>query len=199
LENRLDGGALFMQQPDEESWWDTLIDVATFGGIVMNPTANNPNVMTAGFNFSAGGKAPASIRHNNAGAMHYRADSWQSKFGATFGQKLNDGLGQGNQIASFPTPVHGAAALLYQLNQPSYVGKTVGEAISKWSGGNSVSSYLSVLSGAGFNADQNVSEIMASPDSAVAFAKAMARHEAGSEYPMNDEQWQQAYNMFREA
>lgn len=199
LENRLDGGALFMQQPDEESWWDTLIDVATFGGIVMNPTANNPNVMTAGFNFSAGGKAPASIRHNNAGAMHYSADSWQSKFGATFGQKLNDGLGQGNQIASFPTPVHGAAALLYQLNQPSYVDKTVGEAISKWSGGNSVSSYLSVLSEAGFNADQNVSEIMASPDSAVAFAKAMARHEAGSEYPMNDEQWQEAYNMFREA
>jgi hypothetical protein len=51
LENRLDGGALFMQQPDEESWWDTLIDVATFGGIVMNPTANNPNVMTAGLGF----------------------------------------------------------------------------------------------------------------------------------------------------
>lgn len=51
LENRLDGGALFMQQPDEESWWDTLIDVATFGGIVMNPTANNPNITTAGLGF----------------------------------------------------------------------------------------------------------------------------------------------------
>jgi hypothetical protein len=51
LENRLDGGALFMQQPDEESWWDTLIDVATFGGIVMNPTANNPNIVTGGLGF----------------------------------------------------------------------------------------------------------------------------------------------------
>jgi hypothetical protein len=218
LENRLDGGALFMQQPeDEEGWMDALRDVAkwsTWGGlasandesgmatmarnVVMGPD-RGPNVMTAGFTFGGGRKAPASVRHNNAGAMWYRADSWQSKFGATFGQKLNDGLGQGNQIASFPTPVHGAAALLYQLNRPSYAGKTVREAISKWSGGNSVGSYLSILRGAGFNADQNVSDIMASPDSAVAFAKAMARHEAGSEYPMNDEQWQQAYNMFREA
>jgi hypothetical protein len=218
LENRLDGGALFMQQPeDEEGWMDALRDVAkwsTWGGlasandesgmatmarnVVMGPD-RGPNVMTAGFDFGGGRKAPASVRHNNAGAMWYRADSWQSKFGATFGQKLNDGLGQGNQIASFPTPVHGAAALLYQLNRPSYAGKTVREAISKWSGGNSVGSYLSILRGAGFNADQNVSDIMASPDSAVAFAKAMARHEAGSEYPMNDEQWQEAYNMFREA
>ena len=198
LENRLDGGALFMQQPDEDSWWDTLRDVATWADFAMNPTANNPNVMAAGFNFPSG-KAPASIRHNNAGAMWYRANSWQSKFGATFGQKLNDGLGQGNQIASFPTPVHGAAALLYQLNRPSYVSKTVREAISKWSGGNSVSSYLSVLRGAGFSADQRVSDIMADPQSAVAFAKAMARHEAGTEYPMSDDQWQQAYNMFRQA
>jgi hypothetical protein len=200
LENRLDGGALWMEEPEGEGWLESIFgSVGSSAGFVMNPTANNPNITTAGFNFSAGRKAPASIRHNNAGAMWYRADSWQSKFGATFGQKLNDGLGQGNQIASFPTPVHGAAALLYQLNRPSYAGKTVREAISKWSGGNSVGSYLSILRGAGFNADQNVSDIMASPDSAVAFAKAMARHEAGSEYPMNDEQWQQAYNMFREA
>jgi hypothetical protein len=200
LENRLDGGALWMEEPEGEGWLESIFgSLGSSAGFVMNPTANNPNITTAGFNFSAGRKAPASIRHNNAGAMWYRADSWQSKFGATFGQKLNDGLGQGNQIASFPTPVHGAAALLYQLNRPSYAGKTVREAISKWSGGNSVGSYLSILRGAGFNADQNVSDIMASPDSAVAFAKAMARHEAGSEYPMNDEQWQQAYNMFREA
>lgn len=65
LENRLDGGALFMQQPDEESWWDTLIDVATFGGIVMNPTANNPNVMTAGFNFGAGSTAAKPLKRQS--------------------------------------------------------------------------------------------------------------------------------------
>jgi hypothetical protein len=196
----LDPAASFMNKPEEEDgWWKSIMDVATWADFAMNPTANNPNVMTAGFNFGASGKAPASVRHNNAGAMWYRADSWQSKFGATFGQKLNDGLGQGNQIASFPTPVHGAAALLYQLNRPSYADKTVRGAISRWSGGNSVSSYLKVLGDAGFSPDQQVSEIMASPEGAVAFAKAMARHEAGSEYPMNDDQWQQAYQMFREA
>jgi hypothetical protein len=144
------------------------------------------------------GKAPASIRNNNAGAMWY-VGGWQKKFGAEFGQKLNDGLGQGNQIANFPTPVHGAAALLYQLNRPSYVGKNVRGAIGTWSGGNNVGSYLSVLRSAGFTPDQSVSEIMASPESAVAFAKAMARHEAGTEYPMSEEEWRQAYDMFRNA
>lgn len=144
------------------------------------------------------GRAPASVRHNNAGAMWY-VGGWQKKFGAEFGQKLNDGLGQGNQIASFPTPVHGAAALLYQLNRPSYVSKSVRGAIGTWSGGNNVGSYLSVLRSAGFTPDQSVSEIMASPESAVAFAKAMARHEAGTEYPMSEEEWQQAYDMFRNA
>ena len=51
LENRLDGGALWMEEPDEESWGDFLIDVATFGGFAMNPTANNPNITTAGLGF----------------------------------------------------------------------------------------------------------------------------------------------------
>jgi hypothetical protein len=44
LENRLDGGALFMQQPDEESWWQKLIP------FVMGPD-RGPNVMTAGLGF----------------------------------------------------------------------------------------------------------------------------------------------------
>lgn len=45
LENRLDGGALFMQQPDEESWWKKLVP------FVQGPMANNPNVMTAGLSW----------------------------------------------------------------------------------------------------------------------------------------------------
>jgi len=44
LENRLDGGALFMQQPDEESWWQKLIP------FVMGPDLG-PDVMTAGLGF----------------------------------------------------------------------------------------------------------------------------------------------------
>jgi hypothetical protein len=40
---------------------------------------------------------------------------------------------------------------------------------------------------------------MASPEGAVAFAKAMARHETGYDYPLDDSQWQEAYQMFRQA
>jgi len=144
------------------------------------------------------GRAPATVRNNNAGAMWY-VGGWQKKFGADFGQKLDDGLGQGNQIAKFPSPTHGAAALIYQLNRPSYADKTVRGAISRWSGGNSVSSYLKVLGDAGFSPDQQVSEIMASPEGAVAFAKAMARHETGYDYPLDDNEWQEAYQMSRQA
>jgi hypothetical protein len=143
-------------------------------------------------------RAPASIRNNNAGAMWY-VGGWQKKFGAEYGQKLNDGLGQGNQIAKFPTPVHGAAALLYQLDRPSYRNSSVRQAIAKWSGGNSVSSYLSILQSAGFTADQSVAEIMASPEDAIAFAQAMARHEAGQDFPLDNSGWQQAYEMYRSA
>lgn len=145
-----------------------------------------------------GGRQPASVRHNNAGAMWY-VGGWQKKFGAEYGSKLNDGLGQGNQIAKFPTPVHGAAALLYQLDRPSYRDRTVRGAISRWSGGNNVPSYLRVLQAAGFSPDQRVADIMADPQSAVAFAKAMSRHETGFDYPMGDDEWQQAYSMFRNA
>jgi hypothetical protein len=143
-------------------------------------------------------RAPASIRNNNAGAMWY-VGGWQKKFGAEYGQKLNDGLGQGNQIAKFPTPVHGAAALLYQLDRPSYRNSSVRQAIAKWSGGNNVSSYLSILQSAGFTADQSVAEIMASPEDAIAFAQAMARHEAGQDFPLDNSGWQQAYEMYRSA
>ena len=146
----------------------------------------------------ADGAAKATVRNNNAGAMWY-VGGWQKKFGAEFGENLNDGLGQGNQIAKFPSPTHGAAALIYQLNRPSYADKTVRGAISRWSGGNNVSSYLKVLGDAGFSPDQQVSEILASPEGAVAFAKAMARHETGYDYPLDDNEWQEAYQMSRQA
>jgi hypothetical protein len=65
LENRLDGGALFMQQPEEEEGWMALRDVAkwsTWGGLtsaddesgmarfVMGPD-RGPNIVTAGLGF----------------------------------------------------------------------------------------------------------------------------------------------------
>lgn len=47
LEDKLDGGAKFMQGPDEESWWQKLVP------FVQGPYANNPNVMTAGLSWGS--------------------------------------------------------------------------------------------------------------------------------------------------
>lgn len=165
------------------------------------PPINTPVQQDTGFSTytpTPGKKAPASIRYQNPGAMWY-APGWQQKFGATYGQKLNDGLGQGNQIARFPSYEQGAAALMYQLNRPMYSGKTVSDAIRTWSGGNNVPSYLRVLGQAGFQPNQRVSDIMSNPQTAVPFAQAMARHEAGVDYPMSPEQWGQSYNMYQQA
>jgi hypothetical protein len=120
---------------------------------------------------------------------------WQKAYGAEFGQTLNDGLGQGNQIARFPTPVHGAAAQFHLLSNNSK--STVRQAIAKWSGGNNVPSYLAILQSNGFRADQTLSSILADPESAVRFAQAMARHEGGREFPLAPDEWRAAYDMFR--
>lgn len=47
LEDKLDGGAKFMQGPDEESWWQKLLP------FVQGPYGNNPNVMTAGLSWGS--------------------------------------------------------------------------------------------------------------------------------------------------
>ena len=50
----LDPAASFLQQPEEEEgWMKALWDVATWGDFVMNPTANNPNVMAAGVSWGS--------------------------------------------------------------------------------------------------------------------------------------------------
>jgi hypothetical protein len=52
VEPYLDPAASFMNKPEEEdAWWKSIMDVATWADFAMNPTANNPNVMTAGLGF----------------------------------------------------------------------------------------------------------------------------------------------------
>ena len=140
-------------------------------------------------------KAPAAVRNNNPGAMWYTGSSWQKAYGAEFGERLNDGLGQGNQIARFPDPVSGAAAQMHLLS--NYGNRSVGDAIYRWSGGNNVNSYLARLKQHGFQPSQKVSDIMADPQSAIRFAQAMARHEAGNSFPLNEDQWQAAFQKFQ--
>jgi hypothetical protein len=59
VEPYLDPAASFMNKPEEEdSWWKAIMDVATWADFAMNPTANNPNLMTAGLGFRGFGGSP---------------------------------------------------------------------------------------------------------------------------------------------
>ena len=57
VEPYLDPASSFMNKPEEEQgWWDAIQDVgkwSTWGGLAMNPTANNPNVMAAGVSWGS--------------------------------------------------------------------------------------------------------------------------------------------------
>jgi hypothetical protein len=141
-----------------------------------------------------GQDGPASIRFNNPGAMWPGPSS--KKFDAIGTRRLNDGLGQGNRIAIFTNAVNGAAAL-FDLVDRVYTGMTVKQAIAKWSGGNHVSSYLNVLqTHGGIDATEYITKAkLRDPAWALRFAKAMARHEAGREYPLTDAHWMEAHWM----
>lgn len=138
-----------------------------------------------------GKRGPASIRFNNPGAMYPGPSS--RKFGAVE-TKI---IGGGHKIAVFPDAVSGAAAQ-FDLLSRNYTGKTLGSAIAKWSGGNSVGTYLKVIEReTGITANTVLTkEMVADPRIAVPIAKAMAVQEAGREYPMSDAQWMQAHQMF---
>lgn len=136
---------------------------------------------------------PASIRSNNPGAMWGGPSA--VKFGALKAEKLNDGLNQNNEIACFTDKVHGAAAL-FDLMARVYAGKTIKAAITKWSGGNWVPSYLDVIEkDTGLKGSDVLSLNLLKSDKGIAFAKAMARHEAGCPYPMTDAEWKEAHDM----
>lgn len=135
-----------------------------------------------------GTKGPASIRYNNPGAQYPGPSS--RKFGAT----RTAIIGGGHKIAVFPDAIKGAAAH-FDLLHRSYTGKTLGTAIKKWSGGNSVATYLAVVRKyTGLSpADMLTTAYLEDPATGIPFAKAMAHHEAGRPYPLSDEQWMAAH------
>lgn len=134
---------------------------------------------------------PASIRYNNPGAMWPGPSS--QKFGAVETVNLKDG--QGNKIAVFPDAVSGAAAQ-FDLLATKYAGKTLSSAISTWSGGNSVKTYLDVIEReTGVKPGTRLTpDLLSDPRIAIPIAKAMAVQEAGKPYPLSDDQWQTAFN-----
>lgn len=139
----------------------------------------------------------AAVRANNPGAMWFAP--WQSKYGVLGRQNLRDGTGQGNNIALFPTKEAGGAAQFELLNR-RYSGKTLAAAVKLWSGGNSWAPYAVKLARTiGVPLNTPLSAILQDRELATLFAKTAAAHEAGlSSYPMSDDQWASAYDLYLE-
>jgi hypothetical protein len=158
-------------------------------GATVSPT--NPAAPAPSYTEVAPAKGGvASVRSNNPGAMW--PNPIASRFGATSYQSLNDGTGQGNKIAIFPDAESGAAAHFALLNE-KYTGMPLSAAITKWSGGNSSPQYTALVSKATGIAPGEVltPQVLASPRG-IALTKAMARQEAGGEFPLSDEGWARA-------
>jgi uncharacterized protein (TIGR02594 family) len=150
--------------------------------------------------------APAPIRHKNPGAMGLGSSA--KRFGATKNTRLNDGAG--NVIATFPTSVDGAGALFHLL-YTHYAGKTLWDALHIWGDGATLEKRgeteraiertngyaATVYREAGIMRDDVLTkDRLTDPFFAILLGKAMARHEAGVEYPMTDAQWQEAHGEF---
>ena len=133
---------------------------------------------------------PASIRYNNPGAQY------PGRIATRFGSTGSETIGGGHKIAVFPDEVSGAAAHIALLRESkNYTGKTVSEAVRIWSGGNDVSDYLATLKNAGVDVDATLTQDKLDDASfMITLAKAMAKHEAGQETPITDNQWKEAWH-----
>lgn len=140
---------------------------------------------------------PASIRNRNPGAQEPGPSS--KRFGSASHEVLRwtyKGKPAVNKIATFPTSQHGAAAMIDLLNR-KYTGKTIEGAISMWCGGYYAAAYASALEANGGvkPGDKLTKELLSKAEFAVPLCKAMAKVEAGRDYPMTDEEWLEAHAM----
>lgn len=137
---------------------------------------------------------PASIRYRNPGAM------WGNAVAVKWGAQkkavaLNDGKGQGNNIAVFPTYVQGICAQLdLWRSSKNYRNKSFADAIAIWSGHNEVESYINYVLARvpGMTRDTIMDDEFWTSPMGVAFLKAQAGHEAGRKYPAPDADWIEA-------
>ncbi len=134
---------------------------------------------------------PASIRYKNPGAMW--GNALAIKWGASKkAVTLNDGKGQGNNIAVFPTFVQGICAQMdLWRTSPNYKNKRFADAIAIWCGHNSTESYISFVKSRapGMTRDTVMNDSFWRGSLAVPFLKAQAWHEAGKRYPAEDMDW----------
>ena len=139
-------------------------------------------------------KVPASIRYKNPGAM------WGSALAIKWGAaknpvSLNDGTGQNNNIAVFPTYVQGICAQLdLWRTSKHYKNKQFKDAIKIWSGGNHVESYIKFVLDRvpGMTRNTVMDDDFWRSEMGIAFLKAQAWHEAGKPYPAPEADWIEA-------
>ncbi len=137
---------------------------------------------------------PASIRYKNPGAM------WGNALAIKWGAQkkavtLNDGKGQGNNIAVFPTYVQGICAQLdLWRTSKNYKNKRFIDAISIWSGHNEVPSYITFCKKRvpGLTENTIMNDAFWKSSNGITFLKAQAWHEAGKRYPAPDDDWIEA-------
>lgn len=137
---------------------------------------------------------PASIRYKNPGAM-WGGNAISRKWGELGNVALNDGTGQGNHIAVFPTYVAGICAQLdLWRSSAHYRNKRFADAIATWSGHNSVPSYIKLVTRRvpGMTGDTVMNDEFWRGPMCIPFLKAQAFHEAGKEYPAPDADWIEA-------
>ena len=111
---------------------------------------------------------------------------------------LNDGKGQGNNIAVFPTFVQGICAQLdLWRTSKNYKNKRFADAIAIWSGGNYVESYIKFVCDRvpGMTRDTVMNDTFWKSSMGIAFLKAQAWHEAGKKYPAPDADWIEAQRL----
>lgn len=137
---------------------------------------------------------PASIRYKNPGAM------WGNALAIKWGAAkkpvtLNDGKGQGNNIAVFPTYKQGICAQMDLWRTSSnYKNKRFADAIAVWSGHNSVESYIRFVTSRvpDMTRDTIMDGAFWRGPKAIGFLKAQAWHEAGKQYPAEESDWIEA-------
>lgn len=127
---------------------------------------------------------PASIRYNNPGAQY------PSREAALFGQTGFGVIGGGHKIASFPSPINGAASN-FDLLSRNYVGMAIGLAGKKWTGANG-------FGVPGYDSNRPLTaEMIQDAEPAIAFLRAIAGRESGMGDVLTAEQWQHGHAMFR--
>jgi hypothetical protein len=113
------------------------------------------------------------------------------KWGSKTTIYLEDGLGQGNNIAVFDTWAQGICAQIELWRGPRYRNKQFAEAIDIWAGHNNVPSYIAFVKKRvpGMMESTIISDSFLNSAQGILFLKAQAWHEAGQPIPAKESDW----------